>query len=562
MTQRLLKLCLLIIASMLCRNSYACGAESVEIDGVIYYLSSGKYSGYAAIIGCNKTGNVVIPKTIQYGCGDPECKDVHNFEVKHIAYGAFKENKNIYSVTFENGITEIECDYEAFSGCTALKEVNFPSSLLSLYGMDMFSGCTNLKSVILPDKLRIIGSSVFARSGLEEIYIPKSVEEIFWSAFDGCNDLKKVYIEDLNPWFDNEWGHLILTPGMADLYLNGSLFTDLEIPYGITKINDMAFMGCNSLKSITIPNTLKEIGGGAFDCCINLKSIIIDDGGDSIIGWPCTPSTSSKMSLDYIYMGRYWEFLFWELIESKTLTIGPEITNITTEFIAGFETVNLPSTMDSIGKRVFQNSNLKYLNVPCLTPPAIYAPYVDPEYGGDAYNATFNDYTYKNCILSVPILSAYKYRKAPGWENFFKYDKEELLAEYDDGVDISVDRDGNDIKLYGGGSCIFIPANDSITFNITIPEGEELDKVLFNDVDVTSQLVYNGTYYTFTTVAITTASSLKILLKNESDIEMIENKKQIEVARYDVHGRLLVAPKKGLNIIKMSDGTVRKEIVK
>ncbi|MBR5332648.1 MAG: leucine-rich repeat protein [Muribaculaceae bacterium] len=36
----------------------------------------------------------------------------------------------------------------------------------------------------------------------------------------------------------------------------------------------------------------------------------------------------------------------------------------------------------------------------------------------------------------------------------------------------------------------------------------------------------------------------------------------IEVVRYDIHGRLLNEPTRGINIIKMSDGSTRKEIVK
>ena len=43
-------------------------------------------------------------------------------------------------------------------------------------------------------------------------------------------------------------------------------------------------------------------------------------------------------------------------------------------------------------------------------------------------------------------------------------------------------------------------------------------------------------------------------------IETDNNSK--EVARYDIHGRLLSEPTKGINIIKMSDGSTRKEIVK
>ena len=44
------------------------------------------------------------------------------------------------------------------------------------------------------------------------------------------------------------------------------------------------------------------------------------------------------------------------------------------------------------------------------------------------------------------------------------------------------------------------------------------------------------------------------------DCEKID--KVTEFARYDIHGRLLSEPTKGVNIVKYSDGTTRKEIVK
>ena len=42
----------------------------------------------------------------------------------------------------------------------------------------------------------------------------------------------------------------------------------------------------------------------------------------------------------------------------------------------------------------------------------------------------------------------------------------------------------------------------------------------------------------------------------------IETPYATEVARYDLHGRLLSAPTQGINIVIYSDGTTRKEFVK
>ncbi len=39
---------------------------------------------------------------------------------------------------------------------------------------------------------------------------------------------------------------------------------DVIIPKSVTKIDDWAFAGCKSLKSVAIPKSVTEIGEGAF----------------------------------------------------------------------------------------------------------------------------------------------------------------------------------------------------------------------------------------------------------------------------------------------------------
>ena len=66
----------------------------------------------------------------------------------------------------------------------------------------------------------------------------------------------------------------------------------------------------------------------------------------------------------------------------------------------------------------------------------------------------------------------------------------------------------------------------------------------------------NGTFYG-SEKEFTTSNDQSGVESFESDVI-----NAIEVARYDIHGRLLSEPARGINIIKMSDGTTRKEIVK
>lgn len=66
---------------------------------------------------------------------------------------------------------------------------------------------------------------------------------------------------------------------------------------------------------------------------------------------------------------------------------------------------------------------------------------------------------------------------------------------------------------------------------------------------------YNGKNYISSPTEI-----VSIVYSGIDDIDSDEN--VVEVGRYDIHGRLLSAPTSGVNIIKYSDGSIRKEIVK
>ena len=64
--------------------------------------------------------------------------------------------------------------------------------------------------------------------------------------------------------------------------MNCSGLTSLNLPAGITSINDDTFRGCSGLTSLNLPAGITEIGEGAFSDCCGLTSLNLPAGITSI----------------------------------------------------------------------------------------------------------------------------------------------------------------------------------------------------------------------------------------------------------------------------------------
>ena len=95
----------------------------------------------------------------------------------------FPSNKEDKEYSILDGVTRI--NWNAFSGCSNLTNVNIPNSVTSIES-DAFYVCSNLINVNIPNSVTSIGGYAFAGCrNLKNITIPKSVENIRWNAFSG-----------------------------------------------------------------------------------------------------------------------------------------------------------------------------------------------------------------------------------------------------------------------------------------------------------------------------------------------------------------------------------------
>lgn len=157
-----------------------------------------------------------------------------------------------------------------------------------------FRNCENLTEITIPNSVTNIGQWAFARChSLTSINIPKSVTSIDQTSFRECNSLTQIVVESGNPIYDSRDNCNAINETATNTLRIGCKST--IVPNTITKIGSFAFYGCAGLEKITIPNSVTSIEQYAFQGCENLIEIILPNSVESIGNqavFGCTKLTS------------------------------------------------------------------------------------------------------------------------------------------------------------------------------------------------------------------------------------------------------------------------------
>lgn len=181
---------------------------------------------------------------------------------------AFHNCSELQSIELPSNLTSLGIG--AFDGCEALKEVTLGSSLQEIKSTT-FAYCSELKSIVIPNSVVSIESHAFENSGLDSVFISKTVNEIGIynlsddikrvSPFIGCCKLKTIIVDESNSIYDSRDNCNAIIETEKNLLLFGCSGT--QIPNTVTTIGQGAFTDMG-IKSITIPSCVENIENRAF----------------------------------------------------------------------------------------------------------------------------------------------------------------------------------------------------------------------------------------------------------------------------------------------------------
>ncbi|EMY3554065.1 leucine-rich repeat domain-containing protein [Flavobacterium psychrophilum] len=202
--------------------------------------------------------------------------------------------------------------------------------------------------------------------------------------------------------------------------------------YIVTAIGEDAFEYCNTLTSVTIPNSVTVIGKAAFYECGNLTAARIGNSVNSIK--PLAFSNCHKLQSI--------------IIPNSVTTIGDG----SFARCSGLTSVTIPNSVTSIENSVFSNCDrLSTVNCYITTPLNIVGKHC------------FEDINTSKCALNVPAGTEVTYKAAAVWKDFSPISGS-LLSNHSFAIESA-------LKIYPN------PASEIL--NIALQEGLQLQKVNF-----------------------------------------------------------------------------------
>ena len=478
-----------------------------------------------------------------------------------------------------------------------------PNSVKEI-GRSAFNGCTGFNGTLtLSNKLETIGSYAFNNcSGFTgSLILPNSLTTIGKIAFFGCKGFKDLTLSNA----------LSVIPEMAFCNCT-SLTGDLVIPNSVKEIGNSAFDSCTGFNgTLTLSNKLETIGGAAFLKCSGFKGSLILPNSLTTIGkmafQKCEGFTeltlSNALSVIPTQVFNGCKSLSGNLvIPASVKEIGKLAFNSCTALNGDSENqsqITLPESLEKINDGVFSSCNriktIKFQSLPEGISKSIGAQKTvslsDDSYISDMASGTVNEISYTRTmtsnwgtlVLPYPLTLTgsepyrlYTIENMNGDELVLKQLDKDVLA----GTPCVVKRNGSEAELtFGANKAALNMAIDGknvddMTFSGTywtkdVTNGYIIAKDCFWNVEklkgvgsVTAVKVGPFRAWLDGTSANAPAQLSMRIDGSTTGIDAIDALNDAEAEYYDLSGKRLDEPQRGVNIVRMKSGKTKKIIIK
>ncbi len=558
------------------RAFWSCtGLASVDIPSSVTSIDDNAFYGCSSLFAYHykKDGTATLLK-VGYKSAEISGKDTYNIPEK-----VTHEGKD-YSVTGIGG--------RAFEGCTGLASVDIPGSVTSI-GYGAFWDCSRLfayhykkdgtatllkagynsaemsgrETYSIPEKVthngteysvtRIGEYAFYDCTGLASVVIPNSVTSIGDYAFYKCTGLTSVNIPNS-----------VTSIGEGTFFICSSL-ASVDIPSSVTSIGDFAFSYCSSLASVDIPGSVTIMGDHAFLGCSSLFAYHYKKDGTATllkVGYKSAeisgkdtyniPEKVTHEGKDYSVTG-----IGGRAFEGCTGLASLDIPNSVTSIgggafygCSGLASVVIPSSVTSIGESTFYFcSSLASVDIPSSV-------------------TSIGDYAFNGCtgLASVDIpgsvtsIGQYAFRNCTGLASVVIPNSVTSIGDYAFNdctglASVDIPNSVTSIGYYAFSGCTGLK---KLVCNATTPP--VCQRGVFIGVDKNECTLYVPQE---SLDAYKSAARWKDFFNITTGIkDAVKTSSATEEARYSADGTRLVSPQKGINIIRMSDGTVKKVLVK
>ena len=573
----------LVIPNSVTEIGYHAFWNCTGLNGTLTLSSKLGKIGQYAFYGCTGfTGSLKLPSSLtDIGIAAfRDCKYFTSLELSNalsvIPGSAFKGCVGLSgSLVIPNSVTEI--GEQAFSDCTGFNGTLTLSNKLETIGELAFGGCTGFTgSLTLPSSVTTIGKTAFfGCKGFKDLTLSNALSVIPGSAFRGCVGLS---------------GSLVIPDGVKEI--GGFAFSDctgfngtLTLSNKLETIGELAFGGCTGFTgSLTLPSSVTTIGKSAFSSCYGFTKLEL-------------PNTLSVIPTQAFLDCRS---LSGELeIPASVTEIGNNAFNGCKNLSAETRQVTLPKSLKKIGYGVFNSTNnINTVNFQSL-PEGIsedlgYKKAVslsDESYISDQASGTVDEISYTRQMsnnwgtLVLPYSLTLTGEESYRLYAIDKIDGNELVLSRIEGTVAAgtpcvVKRNGSEAELTFGANkaALNMAISDQnvgdMTFRGTytteeVNSGYVISKNSFWNVEELkkSTSVKGVKVNPFRAWLDGTSAKAPARLSMRIDgsttgIDAIDALNDAEAAYYDLSGKRLDEPQKGVNIVRMKSGKTKKIIIK